>query len=238
MISPSALAQIMDDTWPAAEMRRVGPWMIRSGLGGGKRVCAATVAGAWTPADIPLAVDAMHALDQTPLFLIGSGDMALDAALDHYHLIDPVTAYSALLEPVLTKNDTCFPHWPPLAIAARLWADAGIGPARIAVMHRAMGPKTAILARGGDRAAGVCFAAMSGKDVMIHALEVALPHRRQGSAQMLLRAAARWAAEHGAARLSLVVTTANTPARTLYEKIGMQVVGAYHYRQFTPETGP
>ncbi len=238
MMSPSALARIMDGTWPAAEMRRVGPWTIRTGLGGGKRVCAANVAGSWSPDDIPMAEGAMRALGQTPLFLIGAGDGALDAALGHYDLIDPVTAYFTLLEPDLVKIGTCFPHWPPLAIAVQMWEQAGIGAARLAVMHRAQGPKAAILARNGDRAAGVCFVSMSGRDAMLHALEVALPHRRQGSAQKLIAAAAHWAMSQGAARLSLVVTTANSPARSLYEKMGMQVGGGYHYRQLATKTGP
>lgn len=233
MMSPSALLQIMDDTWPAAAFRRVGPWQIRGGAGGGKRVCAASAVGVWAAQDIPHAAAAMQALGQQPLFLVRRGDERLDAALANldYDIVDPVTAYSALLETDFAPNDRCVAHWPPLENALDLWASAGIGPARIAVMQRAQGPKTAILARHDGAAAGVCFVAKSGDAAMVHALEVALPHRRQGSAQMLLQVASRWAIEQGAAKLCLVVTTANGPARALYEKFGMQIAGAYHYRQ-------
>jgi ribosomal protein S18 acetylase RimI-like enzyme len=43
-------------------------------------------------------------------------------------------------------------------------------------------------------------------------------------------AAANWAAEAGATRLSLVVTRQNAAARALYARLGLEVVGEYHYR--------
>jgi GNAT superfamily N-acetyltransferase len=118
-----------------------------------------------------------------------------------------------------------------LHIAAALWADAVIGPARLAVMQRVTGPKTVVLGRANDRAAGVAFVACHGVHAMLHALEVVPAMRRQGSAQNILRAAAGWARDQGAVSLSLVVTEANTPARTLYAAMGMVEIGRYHYRQ-------
>jgi GNAT superfamily N-acetyltransferase len=126
---------------------------------------------------------------------------------------------------------TSFVHWPPLQIAVQLWAEAGIGPARLAVMDRAIGPKTALLARQGDRAVGVAYVALHGQVAMVHALEVSPPHRRQGSAQNLLAAAAHWSKAQGADTLGLAVTQSNQPARTLYERLGMVALGGYHYRQ-------
>ena len=46
------LYEVLDATWPAASMARVGPWTIREGAGGGKRVSAATAETAWTDGDI------------------------------------------------------------------------------------------------------------------------------------------------------------------------------------------
>jgi ribosomal protein S18 acetylase RimI-like enzyme len=126
---------------------------------------------------------------------------------------------------------TTFPHWPPLSIAEVIWADCGLGPARIAVMHRAHGPKTVILARAADHPSGVAYVACHNRIAMLHALEVLPQYRRQGSAQNVLRAAAHWAAAQGADTLALVVTRANDAARALYTAMGMQVVGQYHYRQ-------
>ena len=65
---------------------------------------------------------------------------------------------------------------------------------------------------------------------MLHGLEVAGSQRRQGLGRNLLHAAANWAADQGASRLSLVVTRQNTAARALYARLGMQGVGQYHYR--------
>jgi ribosomal protein S18 acetylase RimI-like enzyme len=93
-----------------------------------------------------------------------------------------------------------------------------------------MGVKTAILSRKGDRSAGVAFVARHGDEAMLHGLEVSPALRRQGLGQTLLRAAANWAADQGATRLSLVVTRQNAAARALYARLGMGVVGQYHYR--------
>ena len=221
---------VMDATWPAADYRRIGSWLIRKGAGGGKRVSAASVAGVWS--DIPQAISAMQDLGQEPLFLIRAEDTELDQTLEAmgFQIVDPVLVYAtpvALLADQATGKT--YPHWPPLAIARAIWADAGIGPARLQVMERAT-DKTAILVRHQDRVAGIAFVARAGNTAMLHALEVSPPHRRQGSAQNLLASAADWAQRQGADTLSLVVTTANEPARALYEKLGMRVVGGYHYR--------
>jgi GNAT superfamily N-acetyltransferase len=97
-------------------------------------------------------------------------------------------------------------------------------------MARVAGPKAAILARDGDRPAGVAFVACHGSEAMLHALQVRPAHRRRGIGETLLRAAANWAAGEGANRLSLAVTERNSAARALYARLGLQVVGQYHYR--------
>jgi len=229
-----ALAQVMEATWPCARAWQEGPWTIRDGAGGGKRVSAATADGPWTDADIPLAEAAMAAMGEPALFLIRDGEADLDAALAArgYRIVHPVVAYAcpaADLPP--PPGMTTFAHWPPLAILRDLWAQGGIGPARLAVMDRVTGPKAAILVRQGDRPAGAAFVALSGTTAMLHALEIAPPRRRQGSAHHILQASAHWALDHGADRLMLVVTAANAPARALYASLGMQAVGHYHYRQ-------
>ncbi len=234
-MTPDALSQLMDETWPAASLQTVGPWVIREGNGGGQRVTAASAMQGVSGADLDLAENAMRALGQSPLFLIRATDAALDAALDArgYRLHDPVVAYASPCRALAQALPpmTTFAHWPPMAIAVDLWAQGGIGSGRVAVMQRAKGAKTAILSRVNDRASGVAFVAMSGKTAMLHALEVAPAMRRQGSAHNILRAAAVWAQDQGADTLSLVVTRANEDARRLYASFGMPVVGQYHYRQ-------
>jgi GNAT superfamily N-acetyltransferase len=233
-MTPARLAEVMEATWPPAQAVRVGPWTVRNGAGGGKRVSATTANGAWSHDDLPLAEAAMAAQGQPALFAIRDGETELDAALAArgYRIVDPVVAYACAAAslappPVMTT----FPHWPPLAITRDLWAEGGVGPARLAVMDRVAGPKAAILCRLVDRPCGVAFVALSGSIAMLHALEVNPGFRRQGSAHHILQAAAHWALDQGADTLSLAVTVANDPARALYASLRMQGVGQYHYRQ-------
>ena len=235
-MTPEALAEVMEKTWPPARAFAAGPWCIRDGQGGGKRVSAATAGPEWSDEAIPDAEAAMMSLGQVPLFLIRQGDDHLDQALQSrgYRVVDPVVAYiaptAALADPPAPPM-TAFAHWPPLAICAEIWAEGGIGAARMAVMQRAEGPKCAVLARANDQPTGVAYVAIHKGIAMLHALEVRPAARRQGSAHNILRQAAAWAQENGADQLSLVVTVANTAARNLYASLKMQGVGQYHYRQ-------
>lgn len=229
-MTPALLAEVMEATWPPLRHWQVGPFTLRDGAGGGKRVSAASCDGAFTEAALAAAQAAMD----EPLMLIRAEDAALDASLEAqgWRVVDPVVAYAAPVADLMAELPplAAFPHWPPLEIARSLWAEGGIGLARIAVMERVAGAKTALLARSGDRPAGVAFVACHGAEAMLHALEVRPGLRRQGVGATLLHAAANWAAEQGATRLSLVVTRQNTAARALYARLGMGVVGQYHYR--------
>jgi GNAT superfamily N-acetyltransferase len=232
------LADALQATWPPARSFDIGPFTLRGGEGGGKRVSAASVHAPFTGADLDAAEGAMRAIGQSPLFAIWpeGGDFGLDAALAQrgYDIVDPVVGYGADAQDILrrdTEISHTYPHWPPLAITREVWAEAGIGPARLDVMARAAGPKTAILVRHGDHPAGVCFVAIASDHAMIHALEVLSDYRRMGLAQRLITRAALWATSFGAAHLSLVVTRVNAPARALYARMGMAEIGQYHYRQ-------
>ena len=235
-MTPEALAEVMEHTWPAAARIPLGPWILRDGQGGGKRVSAATALPGWTDEAIADAEAAMRDLGQQPLFWIRQGDDLLDQALQSrgYRVVDPVVAYAADVADLATPPPdpmTAFAHWPPQAICTQIWDEAGIGPERRAVMGRVAGPKTVILARASDQPTGVAFVAIHGRTAMLHALEVRQKARRQGSAHNILRAAGLWAQQNGADRLCLVVTTANVAARGLYAFLNMQGVGQYHYRQ-------
>jgi ribosomal protein S18 acetylase RimI-like enzyme len=223
----------LDATWPAAATHEAGPWRVREGRGGGKRVSAAMTSD--NDADIAIAEATQTSLGQPPLFCLREGQEQLDQALVRrgYRVIDPTVIYAApaaLLASEEPRRMTTFPIWPPLAIMTDIWAEGGIGAARMAVMERATGPKTAILGRTGDRAAGAVYVALHGNTAMIHALHVAPDQRRQGLARNLTRAAACWAALQGAGQIALAVTSANAPARGLYKSLGMRLVAQYHYR--------
>lgn len=229
-MTPEALAEVMEATWPPAARRQLGPFILRDGAGGGKRVSAASLEGRFSATDI----DALEATMAEPLMMLRAGDVDLDAALDArgWRVVDPVVAYAAPIAMLTAELPflTAFAHWPPLEIARSVWEEGGIGASRIAVMDRVPGPKAAVLGRIDDRSAGVAFVACHGRDAMVHALEVRASHRRQGLGRQLLHAAANWAAAQGALTLSLVVTRQNAAARALYARLGMEVVGEYHYR--------
>ncbi|SEN32810.1 Acetyltransferase (GNAT) family protein [Loktanella fryxellensis] len=220
---------VIDATWPAAHVSRHGPWVLRHTPGGGRRVNATTASERVTGAQVAKVTATMpHA----PFRLHGAPD--LDKLLaDAGYLDKDATAImaapaAALLQPV--PGVTAFTVWPPLAVQRDIWAVGGIGPARLAIMDRVTGPRTALLGRIDDRPAGCAFVALHQHTAMLHALEVAVPHRRRGLGRHLTVAAARWAAAQGAVTFSLLVTVANADAGGLYASLGLQQVGCYHYR--------
>lgn len=221
-------------TWPPARTWRLGCWTLRDGAGGGKRVSAATAEGPAADTDIAQAEGAMRERGQAPLFMIRKGDDRLDAALAArgYALVDPVTAYCLPVDRLAAPSPpmTSFAIYPPLHIMKELWRDGGIGAERLAVMDRVKGPKTAILARIADRAAGTAFVAMHERIAMLHALEVNEKFRRKGVGALILRRAALWAQDQGAESFALVTTGDNLPSNRLYASLKMGIVGHYHYR--------
>ena len=229
------LYSVTEATWPPARTWRSGPWTIRDGAGGGKRVSAATAEGPISQDDLAKAETAMRAMGQAPIFMIREGDEALDALLadQGYHIIDPVNLYVGPVAPLIQDppaRATAYAIWEPLEIQRDIWAEGGIGPARVAVMQRAEGPKTAILTRNGQHPAGVAFAAIHDGIAMMHALEVREVDRLTGQGRNATKQAALWAAQNGANYLATLCTQANTGANALYTSLGMTCVGQYHYR--------
>ncbi|WP_372805645.1 GNAT family N-acetyltransferase [Loktanella salsilacus] len=232
---------VIDATWPAAAVRQVGPWTLRSGAGGGNRVSAATANGSVRAQDISVAADAMRAAGQEALFMVRPGEDALDALLAEAGYIKrDETLIRACPTAALTADPvppvTAFTVWPPLAAQRDIWAGGGVGPARLAIMDRVQGPKTTIFGRIDDRPAGTLFVAIHDGIAMLHALEITQDHRRKGLARHLTRAAARWAQRQGAAEFALLVTAANGGANALYAGLGLGEAGRYHYRAAPQES--
>jgi GNAT superfamily N-acetyltransferase len=230
------LYDVADTTWPAATEARQGPWLIRDGKGGGQRVSAAVAVDTPTVDDIAGAEVAMQALNQPRLFQIRDGDTALDQMLADrgYQIVDPVNLLVADINDIATEFPppvTAFQVWEPLAIQIDIWADGGIGPARVDVMRRADCAKTALLGRLNDSPAGAGYVGIHEGIAMVHALEVVPAQRRQGMAQYLMRLAAFWARDNGARHMSVLCTQANDGANALYRGLGMTLAGQYHYRK-------
>ncbi len=229
------LHDVIEHTWPANSTRTHGGWILREGLGGGKRVSATTLHGFREAANINSAENDMRAFGQTPIFMIREGEEALDRILatEGYEITEPSNIYTVPIEKLVHKKPpplSIFEIWEPLQIQADIWGYAGIDAARIAVMHRAAGPKTSFFMRWENRPAGTAFIGLHNNVVMLHALEV-LPHQqRKGVGTLAMHQAAIWAKSFGAHTLSVICTRENLGANALYSSLHMQLVGGYHYR--------
>ena len=60
-MDPQTLAEVMEATWPPAKRQPCGPFLLREGEGGGKRVSAATVEAPWLQDDLTRAEAEMGA---------------------------------------------------------------------------------------------------------------------------------------------------------------------------------
>ena len=231
----AALFAALEASWPPVSSEAAGPFRRRDGAGGGKRTSATVLEGAYSDA-------ALDALGPEPLFQIRLGADADQDALDHaleargYRIVDPTVLMTAPIDTIAEKPKpiTLPTIWPPLAIHRRIWEAAQVGPARIAVMHRAADPKTAAIARIRDKPAGVGFVSVHDGIAMLHALYVEPPFRREGVGRDMVRGLAWWAEQNGAQTFALAVVAANAGARALYNDLGMSEVAAYHYREKTP----
>jgi len=230
------LFAVMDATWPPRATTPCGPFVLRDGAGGGKRVSAATCAAGQASRDeVAAASDAMRQRGESPLFGLRGDQHAFDQTLTDmgFSVIDPVVIYAnsaAALAALTPEGMPAIYTESPLNIQAEIWAAGGIGPARLAVMARAKSPKTHILARYNDRPAGVAFVAIHGDIAMLHALEVKEEFRRCGIGASTTACAAKWAVEQGARVLALATTVENIGSNALYARMGMAVCARYHYR--------
>ena len=227
----SDLFDVLEATWPPMSTRRIGPFVRRDGAGGGKRVSATLLEGAFSD-------EALNALGPEPLFQLRPGQRLLDEALTArgYEVVDPTILMEAPIEVLAEAPRPVFllGCWPPLAIQRGLWAGAHTGPERLAVMERACEPRQSFVIRHDDSPAGVGFVAIHRGTAMLHALHVEPQFRRQGVARDAVRGMAHWAAQNGAQRFALAVTQGNAGARALYSDLGMIEAGSYHYRERRP----
>lgn len=220
------MMEAVDQTWSAAEFRACGPFTLRRGADGGKRVSAASLSGDFSETEVRQAEAEMLAIGQPKLFQLYSED-ELDRWLDTdgYRKFDEVTLYAAPAAK-LAGETVDGPQNPTLALA-EFWAKQGIGAGRLNVMRRVAEPKIC-LTFGNVQAAA--FIAVDRDIAMLHALEVSPNYRRQGIGRLMMQAAAAWTLTQNVETLALVVLSHNAGARALYETLGMHECGTYHYR--------
>lgn len=229
-----AIAAAFEATWPAAETRRFGGIAVGRGMGAGGRVSSARSCGDWSAADLDAAESCHRDWGQPVLFRAWDDEDRLIAAMiERGCRIETPTLVMAAPVALLTGRPlppvTGFTIWPPLAIQRDIWGAGAIGSARQAVMDRVPAPKTALLGRIEDRAAGAGFVACHAGVAMVHAVEVLPAFRRKGLGSWLMRTAAFWARDEGAETVALAVSRGNEIARATYAALGFTVVGSYAY---------
>lgn len=226
------LFDAIDATWAPFAFHTHQGWLIREGRGGGKRVSAATALSKTSDTNISSAVTMMQIFGQDPLFMIRGSDIQLDHELETagYSVIDPVVVLAGPTHSLRfeTPTNPCAIHQltAPNEAAKTVWSEGGIGPARLDIMARVQGPKSILIADD----MGVSFAAAHNGIALIHAVEVAVKHRRKGVANALMFHAIQWAKDQNCDWLSVLTVRENIPAIKLYENLGMKEAAAYHYR--------
>lgn len=70
---PDRVDSVLAATWPPVATRTLGPWTLRDGAGGGKRVSAASACRDVTEREIDMAERAMDDAGQQALFRIRKG---------------------------------------------------------------------------------------------------------------------------------------------------------------------
>lgn len=226
------LSALIDATWPAASIRDVQGWTIREGRGAGNRVSAATASEPGNDADRAHAVKAMRAIGQHPVFMVRSGEEHLDAALaaEGYDIVTPTIAYVAPIAEIAGNGGPAETVWPPSEAERGIWAEGGIGAARLAVMERVVVPRTACTVREDGLPVATGFAALHGRTCVLHAIETLIVHRRRGHGRRVIGELSRWGAAQGAEEVALLVVETNTSANALYRAMGFTPAAGYHYR--------
>lgn len=225
-------------TWPPSGVHRLGPFDLPAERIGTRRATSARqVPGTQATVDDIRAVEATR-----PGTIFGTLDGAeqdtADRLADRGYREGGLSDLMAGLVEAATGDTppvTGFTNWPPLAICDALWDAHGNDAPRRAPAFRVTGPKTAILLRHADRAAGALFVAVHEGIAVLH-LVLTLPRfRRQGVGSVAMRHVANWAASHGATHLALPVEADNTAAVGLYRRSGLVRRGGYRY--WTPTQG-
>jgi N-acetylglutamate synthase len=230
--------------WRGREMQPLGEWLLRAGGGFTGRANSALTLG-----DPGIALEAaLEAVEQwyadrgLPARIqlaAGAAPLGLSAALDVRGWATSVTVHvmTAELGHVLraatssTDLELRLDDVPDVGWLACYRQDGGMLPAAardILTNHPAV---VFASLRDGDRAVAIARACVDDRWAGLFAVEVAPEQRRHGLGALVSAAALRWAGQRGARRTYLQVSTDNTTAVALYERLGYAAHHDYLYRQ-------
>ena len=241
-----ALERASSRAWPPHEDEPLGGWRLRYGGARSRRINSVCTSRFEAGGDVRGAIEQAAAWYRErglpPCFQIAEG--AEPAGLDGrlaargYALLTPSTVMQAPAEAIATAATSdadavplvdaptpehvaalCDPVWPADVRADRAALYARIpSPRRFALLH----------VDGEPAASGLCV--VDGDLAGIFSMRTARAFRRRGLGARLLRALARFAQGAGATRLYLQVED-DSPARSLYLRLGFEPVYGYHYRE-------
>jgi N-acetylglutamate synthase len=220
-----------------------GEWLVRFAGGVSRRANSANPRSAQANASPSLIaeIEALYrAQGQPAIFRVPSiADLGIDQMLT-------ASGYS-------TEGETCVLHAPITRAAAasdtavQLLAAPTSGwliamstlqartPAHAAIYERiaesiAVPARFASLVVDGEPAA-LAYGALHAGLLCYESVITAPDHRRQGLARRVVAALAAWAQDAGADGVCLQVEAANTSAKALYTRFGMEELFRYHYRR-------
>jgi ribosomal protein S18 acetylase RimI-like enzyme len=106
------------------------------------------------------------------------------------------------------------------------------------ILDRMPTPRAFAVSRIEGAPAGIGLGVKVGSDVSLDCVVTVEECRRRGIARKVLGAIEMWSTRQGARRMVLSVVGENLQAVRLYEKLGFEAIGGYHYRVLDPSRRP
>ncbi|GAB3938038.1 GNAT family N-acetyltransferase [Kribbella albertanoniae] len=244
MITAAGIDHLMNRGWPAAHSTELDGWLVRRAAGVTLRANSVLPAGA--PYDLGKALDYVETLYQahgiTPSFQISPAAQPTDLD-DHlatrgYQLKNPTLVQCAEIADVLAALPSSAVEVNISSVADDAWMqfwwqnDGRGGPAEQAVARQILdrGPALYATIRSGDQIAAIGRLALVDDWSGLYCIATDPAFRRQGLAQAVIRALLQKATTQGVRHVYLSVLANNTPALTLYTRLGFTTLSRYHYR--------
>jgi ribosomal protein S18 acetylase RimI-like enzyme len=230
--------------WRGLEMQPLGEWLLRAGGGFTGRANSALTLG--DPGiELEAALDAVEqwyaerGLPARIQLLDRGAPLGMSAALDQRGWANSPTVHvmTAELGHVLraatssTDLELRLDDAPDVGWLACYRQDGGTLPAAASEILTNHPSVVFASIRDGDRAVAIARACVDERWAGLFAVEFAPQQRRRGLGALVSAAALRWAGRRGARRTYLQVSTDNTAAVALYERLGYAVHHDYLYRQ-------